>query len=115
MTVQSPTMNNMQQSVELAADASFGSGIGKAMESLNATVLDVAPTDIPVLILGESGTGKEIYARILHRHSGHSEAPLKRLNGSILDPIHLLQQIQDGFPTDSGPHPAGTLFLDGID
>jgi two-component system, NtrC family, response regulator AtoC len=108
-------MNKPTSTTELLADSDFVVGHGKAMESLNATVLDIAPTDIPVLILGESGTGKEVYAQILHRLSGHGEAPLKRLNCSILDPIHMLQQIQDGSPTDSGAHPTGTLFLDGID
>jgi two-component system response regulator AtoC len=108
-------MNKPTSTIELLADSDFVVGQGKAMESLNATVLDIAPTDIPVLILGESGTGKEVYAQILHRLSGHGGAPLKRLNCSILDPTHLLQQIQDGFPTDSGTHLPGTLFLDGID
>jgi two-component system response regulator AtoC len=108
-------MNKLTSTIELLADSDFVVGHGKAMESLNATLLDIAPTEIPVLILGESGTGKEVYAQILHRLSGHGEAPLKRLNCSILDPTHLLQQIQDGSPTDSGTHPAGTLFLDGID
>src|ERR1700730_17514155 len=108
-------MNKPTSTIELLADPHFVVGHGKDMESLNATVLDIARTDIPVLILGESGTGKEVYAQILHRHSGHGEAPLKRLNCSILDPIHMLQQIQDGAPTESGTHPAGTLFLDGID
>jgi two-component system response regulator AtoC len=37
------------------------------------------------------------------------------LNCSILNPTHLLQQIQEGFPTNSGVHLPGTLFLDGID
>jgi len=97
------------------ADSDFVVGHGKAMETLNATLLDIARTDIPVLILGESGTGKEVYARILHRLSGQAKAPLKRLNCSILDPNHVLQQIQDGLPTDSRTHTAGTLFLDGID
>ena len=108
-------MNKPTSTIELLADSDFVVGRGKVMESLNATVLDIAPTDIPVLILGESGTGKEVYARILHRRSGRGEVPLIRLNCSILEPIHMLQQIQDGTPADSGTQPAGTLFLDGID
>jgi two-component system, NtrC family, response regulator AtoC len=108
-------MNKPVGSIELLADSDFVVGHGEAVESLNATVLDIAPTDIPVLILGESGTGKEVYARALHRLSGRSGALLRRLNCSTLDPIHMLQQIQDRWSTDSGTHPAGTLFLDGID
>jgi two-component system response regulator AtoC len=108
-------MSNPTSTIELLADSDFVVGHGKAMETLNTTLLDIARTDIPVLILGESGTGKEVYARILHRLSSQAEAPLKRLNCSILDPNHVLQRIQDGLPADSGTHTAGTLFLDGID
>jgi two-component system response regulator AtoC len=108
-------MNKPTNLIELLADAGFVAGCGKDMESLNETVIEIGRTDIPVLILGESGTGKEVYAQLLHHLSDRNAAPLRRLNCSTLDPIHLLQQIQDGSPTDSGTHAAGTLFLDGID
>jgi two-component system response regulator AtoC len=108
-------MNKPTNTIELLADSDFVVGHGKAMELLNATLLEIAPTDIPVLIVGESGTGKEVYARILHRLSRDGETPLKKLTCSILDPIRVLQQIQDNSPSDSGVHPPRTLFLDGID
>lgn len=31
--------------------------------------LQVAPTDLPVLIIGESGVGKEVFSKIIHQHS----------------------------------------------
>lgn len=44
-----------------------------AMRLIERTIADLAPTNIPVLLVGESGTGKEIVALELHRLSrrGH--------------------------------------------
>jgi two-component system response regulator AtoC len=108
-------MNKPTNTIELLADSDLVVGSGKTMESLNATVVEVARTEIPVLILGESGTGKEVYAQLLHRLSGCGDAPLKRLSCSTLDPIHMLQQMHDGSCKESRIHQSGTLFLDAID
>jgi two-component system response regulator AtoC len=100
---------------ELPAEDGFVFGQGKAMEALNATVMEIARTDIPVLILGESGTGKEVYARLLHRLSRFCDAPLSKVSCSILDASRLLEQFRDGLlPVPTPDHP-GTLFLDSID
>src|SRR5262245_43303863 len=40
-----------------------------SMRALRKQVLQVASTDIPVLLLGESGTGKEMMARLIHKFS----------------------------------------------
>jgi two-component system response regulator AtoC len=98
----------------LAAEAGLVLGHGQTLESLNAAVVEIARTDIPVLILGESGTGKEVYARLLHRLSARSDAPLKKMTCSTLDPVLLLRQ----FPGDAhnvSETQGGTLFLDGIE
>jgi two-component system, NtrC family, response regulator AtoC len=100
---------------ELPAEDGFVFGQGKAMEALNATVAEIARTDIPVLILGASGTGKEVYARLLHRLSRSCDAPLGKVSCSLLDPSQLLEQFRDGLlPPHTTSHP-GTLFLDSVD
>ena len=100
---------------ELQAEDELVFGQGKAMEALNASVVEIARTDIPVLILGESGTGKEVYARLLHRLSRCSDSPLIKVGCSILDPSRLLEQFRDGLlSTPLRNHP-GTLFLDSVD
>jgi len=100
---------------ELPAEDGFVFGQGKAMEALNATVMEIARTDIPVLILGESGTGKEVYARLLHRLSRFWDAPLSKVSCSVLDPSRLLEQFRDGLLSTPTPNHPGTLFLDSVD
>ena len=40
-----------------------------AILALNSMVAEIAPTDIPVLLIGESGTGKDASAQLIHRLS----------------------------------------------
>ena len=47
----------------------FVHGVSPAMRLLERTIADIAPTDIPVLLVGESGTGKEVVALEIHRLS----------------------------------------------
>jgi hydrogenase-4 transcriptional activator len=43
-------------------------------------VVQVAPTDAPVLILGETGSGKEVVARAIHTQSRRAAGPFLRVN-----------------------------------
>ena len=47
----------------------FVHGVSPAMRALERTIADIAPTDIPILLVGESGTGKEVVALEIHRLS----------------------------------------------
>jgi len=42
--------------------------------------IQVAPTDLSVLITGESGTGKEIFPQIIHQHSTRKHGPYFAVN-----------------------------------
>jgi two-component system response regulator AtoC len=108
-------MNLPVSTLEQTADLGIVLGHDKSVQSLNATAVEIARTDIPVLILGESGTGKEVYARLLHRLSGYADSQLKKMNCSILDPAQLQRQLQGDSRRLSQLHPLGSLFLDGID
>ncbi len=44
-------------------------GNNTALNNALNTALQVAPTDLSVLISGESGVGKEVFSQIIH-HSG---------------------------------------------
>lgn len=55
-------------------------GQSPVMNTLFATLRQIARIPSPVLISGESGTGKDLVARALHRESLRSEAPFVAVN-----------------------------------
>src|SRR5580704_13147328 len=98
------------------ADVSFVSGRAASMPTLNAVVVEIAKTDIPVLLVGESGTGKEVYARLIHRLSGLSEVPLQKVNCSAVETGRLLRNMREVALADKDSQDIGprTVFLDGV-
>jgi len=61
----------------------------KRMAQLRSISDQVAPADVPVLILGESGVGKEVLARYIHKKSGRI-GPFVKVNCAAL-PNDLLE------------------------
>lgn len=51
-----------------------------AMHRVAETLVVVADSMVPVLIMGESGTGKEVVAQLLHRWSGRPDGPMVAAN-----------------------------------
>lgn len=52
-------------------------------EALNRAIdiaVQVAPTDLSVLISGESGTGKEVFPQVIHSHSARKHGPYIAVN-----------------------------------
>jgi len=85
-----------------------------AMRVIERTIADLAPTNIPVLLVGESGTGKEIVALELHRLSRRSHLAFVKCRCGALTQQTLRACLQS--PTN-GPDGAdgsqcGTLLLD---
>ncbi len=109
-----------QHSTDLV-DASAGTagigilfGCGTPMESLNAMALEIARTNISVLVLGESGAGKDTYARLIHSLSRASNGPFRKINCTVLDPQRLSFQVSEAI-RDLAAHPVGgTLYLDNL-
>lgn len=59
-------------------------GFSDKLENALSTAIQVAGTDLSVLIQGESGVGKEILPKIIHEHSRRSRGPYIAINcGSI--------------------------------
>jgi DNA-binding NtrC family response regulator len=87
------------------------------MQSLNATVEEVARTNIPVLLMGESGTGKEVYGRLIHKLSKNCQTPLRKLSCRAVEPSEFFAQLKsdlggNGNNREDDPR---TVFVDGID
>lgn len=55
-------------------------GRSAAINEMLSTVLQVAPTDVPVLIEGESGSGKELTAHAIHLMSRRRDKPFEAVN-----------------------------------
>lgn len=59
-------------------------GVSQELERAIDTALQVAPTDLSVLITGESGVGKENFPQIIHQYSRRKHGPYFAINcGSI--------------------------------
>jgi two-component system response regulator AtoC len=101
---------------EQSAGTGFVYGRAPTVQSLNAMVVEIAKTDIPILLVGESGTGKEVYARLIHRLSGLGDAPLKKVSCAVVDAGRLLAEVREEFPSggESRETRPRTVFLDGV-
>jgi transcriptional regulator with GAF, ATPase, and Fis domain len=55
-----------------------------AMREVVRLARQVAPSDLPVLVLGETGTGKEVLAQALHAWSPRVDGPFVKLNCSAI-------------------------------
>lgn len=95
------------------------SGLRKVMERVH----QVAPSDVPVLILGETGSGKEVIARAIHRQSRREHGPFLRVNCGAIPPelidSELFGHEKGSFTGAAGQRKGwferasgGTLFLD---
>jgi DNA-binding NtrC family response regulator len=107
----------------------FGFGrivsVSRQMDEVKRQAMEVARTDVTVLIAGESGTGKELLARAIHYASPRAGGPLVALNCAGI-PEELLESELFGYEkgafTDAKRSKRGrfqladrgTLFLDEI-
>ena len=108
---------SVSQAAPLAVDKAFVWGCSPAIQKLNAAVVEVARTNIPVLLAGENGTGKEVYGRLIHRLSNYCRSPIKKLSCRVPEPAEFNAQLKShlGGHRDSSENGPLTLFLDGID
>lgn len=111
-------MINGLESVMVREESSFVGGICPAMQTLENVLAEIAPTNIPVLLVGESGTGKAIFAQRLHRLSSRSEEPMVSVTCAAMNPALLSAELElngngnSGFR--DGQNSFGTVFFEEI-
>lgn len=95
----------------------FVYGPSAAIRTLERVVADIAPTDIPVLVIGGSGTGKEAFAQEIHRRSRKLKQTFLRCNCAGLTAESLLARLAAAQSDDGRNAVAniGTVFLDEVD
>jgi len=63
-------------------------GVSHAIRDVIDQIRQIAPTQIPALILGETGTGKELVARAIHEQSPRADRPFVAVNcGALPDSL----------------------------
>lgn len=100
-------------------------GQSQSLREAMRLLLQVAPTELPVLITGETGTGKELFARAIHGLSPRRRYPFVSLNCAAI-PETLLESelfghVRGAFTGATSDRQGffevahqGTLFLDEI-
>ena len=74
----------LKQSIQQVKQRFSIIGVSQELERAIDTALQVAPTDLSVLITGESGVGKENFPQIIHLYSRRKHGPYFAVNcGSI--------------------------------
>jgi two-component system response regulator AtoC len=93
----------------------FVPGASPSMRALELSIADIAPTDIPVLLVGESGTGKEVLALEIHRLSERSNGVFVKCGCAGLTAESLLARLNSGDRgAGDGETASGSLFLDEV-
>ena len=111
-------MTNGLASVMVSEDSGFVGGICPAMQTLESVLAEIAPTNIPVLLVGESGTGKAIFAQRLHRLSSRSDEPMVSVTCAAMNPALLTAELELHVNGNSGlrdvQNSFGTVFFEEI-
>lgn len=86
-------------------------GRSEKIQRLKETILQVAPTQVTILITGESGTGKERVARLIHQSSSRAQGKFVALNCAAL-PESLIESELFGF--EKGAFTGATSSKEGL-
>jgi two-component system response regulator AtoC len=106
---------NGANGVSAYARKEYISGVSSEMQTVQRLISEIAPTDIPVLLLGESGTGKEIVAQQIHNLSVHRSLAFIKVACSTVVPESIDSYFGPSAEVNGDKDSqVGTLFLDEI-
>lgn len=103
--------------IEAANGDTFpGIGMSPAAQSLEAVIREIAPTNIPVLLVGEIGAGKTFYAHRIHQLSRGNRQPLLRVPCAYVSPASLAEElgINNSASAESSEMANASIFFDEI-
>jgi two-component system, NtrC family, response regulator AtoC len=97
-------------------DPGFVLGTSRAVHTLENVINEIAPTNIPVLLVGESGTGKEMFANRVHRLSGNGGGTLARISCAAMNSANFSSELglHRFGKSASSRRELGTVFFDEI-
>ena len=92
------------------------SGVSEEMLPVQRLISEIAPTDIPVLLVGESGTGKEIAAMQIHALSQYRDLRFLKMACSTVaaDALEIHFRPSANGDGEKNGRRTGTLFLDEV-
>jgi two-component system, NtrC family, response regulator AtoC len=96
----------------ITEDGNFVAGSSPTVLTLKSVIAEIAPTNIPVLLVGESGTGKRMVAQLIHRLSPRAEEPFIKVACAAMNPERM--SVELGLDPNRGRNAAGTVFLEEI-
>jgi two-component system, NtrC family, response regulator AtoC len=99
----------------IEAESWFVWGQSPAIQPLNKLLVELAATNIPILLAGESGTGKDTYARAIHFRSGGAPHDFTKLVCAGLDSQQLFRELQSAREADICAVRPHTIYLDEIE
>ena len=110
---------NVQLRLQVGPDDQLD-GTSVAINTVRATLKQVAPTGSRVMITGPAGVGKEIAARMIHNWSPRASSPFIVVSAAMMSPERVEEELF-GTENDGVSRPGlleqahgGTLFLDEI-
>ncbi|HXW61573.1 MAG TPA: sigma 54-interacting transcriptional regulator [Candidatus Acidoferrales bacterium] len=109
-------MANLAGESVIQNDAGWVPGASDTIRIVEGMVAEIAPTNLPILLVGESGTGKEVFANRIYQLSRQSERPLARISCASMKSATFSAEL--GFDSrtrrDHNGNEPGTVFLDEI-
>jgi len=98
------------------AGGGFVGGTSPAMSTLEGVLLEIATTNIPVLLVGECGTGKQVCAHRIHQLSHRSSERFIKIScaGARAESLATELGLEPGNRDDGCDEVAGTAFFDEI-
>jgi two-component system, NtrC family, response regulator AtoC len=109
-----PLSNTLEKilSADWVYEFPLGTSACAAMRGIETTIAQVAPTNIPILLIGESGTGKEWVAQQIHRLSSRCNQSMVKVVCTSLES----DTVSNYFRADDNGAPTGfgTLLLEEI-